>query len=332
MVTKEFRIIGDCSHLPGSRAEGERLRGLAVAEGNRMAPTSKWSLPVKMVELPEEITPLHYDPDDPASIRLRLMGGHPVLDWPIALPETDPRGVLSADSFECWKKASESRKGIAGYHYSFKGRGKVACHSWLEARLLRWFEMLPFVVEIRTQYPQWNRAEFLEYCRAGCRYPENKLRTIDFMLRLCLPGLPYHIYHGVSVKPDAKLLDPKVIRRHEKEAAGLWEWGGTHEVMTELTVPEQETTNYERLLSYMGKASAEEIRLLAAPAADFGRALYKTDAKGPMDRVVGMVGKRRQGWTLKESYRALGVAFFLGHLRWDHKYPVRPLEEMFLLK
>ncbi|MDR5855705.1 hypothetical protein P9239_19340 [Caballeronia sp. LZ062] len=284
-----------------------------------------------MVELPEEAIPLHYDPDDPASIRLRLTGGRPVLDWPIALPETDPRGVLSADSFECWKKASDSRKGIAGYHYSFKGRGKVACHSWLEARLLRWFEMLPFVVEIRTQYPQWNRAEFLGYCRAGCRYPENKLRTIDFMLRLCRPGLPYHVYHGVSVKPEAKRLDPLVVSRHEKEAAGLWEWGGTHEVITEQTVPEQETTNYERLLSYMGKASTEEIGRLAAPAAAFGKALNKSKAKGPMDRVVGMVGKRHR-WDLKESYRVLGVAFFLGHLRWDHRYPVHPLEDMFLLK
>ncbi|MEC5407647.1 hypothetical protein VOM14_19030 [Paraburkholderia sp. MPAMCS5] len=288
-------------------------------------------MPVDEVELPKEISPQDYDPDDPASLRLRLLGGNPVLNWPIVLPETDPRGVLSADTFECWKKASDSRIGVAGYYYSFKGMGKVACHSWLEARLLRYFEMCPFVVEIRTQYPQWDRAEFLEYCRSNSRYPDNRLRTIDFMLRLCLPGLPYHIYHGVSAKPDAQLLDRKVITRHRKEADGLWEWGGTHEQMTELTVSELETTNYERLLTYMGQQSTDDIRGLARPAAIFGRALKKSEAKGSMDRVVGMVGKRH-GWSLNEAYRVMAIAFFLGHLQWDHRYEIHPLEPMHLKK
>jgi hypothetical protein len=331
MAKKELRVVGDCSHLPFSRAEGARFRGQAVAEGTRSILNPQWSLPVDKVELPKEISPLEYDPDDPASLRLRLLGGHPILEWPIVLPDTDPRGVLSAGEFECWKKASDSRIGVAGYHHSFKGMGKVACHSWLEARLLTYFEMNPFVVEIRTQYPQWDRAEFLEYCRSRSRYPDNRLRTIDFMLRLCLPGIPYHIYHGVSAKPDAKLTDPKVISRHQKEAGGLWEWGGTHEHMTELTVPEQETKNYERMLTYMGQRSAEDIRRFAKPASDLARRLKSSKAKGPMDRVVGMVGNR-DGWTLNEAYMLMAIAFFLGHLRWDHKYEFLPLEQMHLKK
>lgn len=331
MVEKTQRRIGEVSHLPFSRAEGARLRGQAEVDGIRPTHLAEWALPSQKPEIHVALTPMDYHPDDPASIRLRQWVGNTILTWPIKLPDTDPRGVLSANLFECWKKACDSRVGVAGYYYSLKGRGQVACHSRLEARLLQYFEMCPLVVEIRTQYPQWNREEFREYVLSGSQHAEPRLRTIDFMLTLAIPGIPYLVYHGVSGKPFEQLGDATVMSRHEKEAKGLWEWGGTHEVMTDKTVSEREAKNYERILAALQHTEPDEIDELAAPAALFARKLMKSNAQGPMDRVVGMVG-RRMGLSFRDAYRMSAVAFFLGHLRWDHSHDYFHTEPLFLLR
>ncbi|SAL43388.1 hypothetical protein AWB64_04604 [Caballeronia sordidicola] len=316
-------MIGDVSHLPFSRAEGERLRGQAEADGIRPKHTSPWSLlSTKPPEI-ELLEPRNYDPENPASIRLRRMAGRPILKVPIRLPEVDPRGISSATSFECWKKACDSKIGVAGYYYSFKGQGRVACHSHLEARLLHFFEMCPLVVEIRTQYPQWDREDFREYCLSGARYPEPRLRTIDFMLTLMLPGIPYYVYHGVSAKPSGKLDEPRVVTRHQNEADGLWEWGGTHEPMSELTVSPQEARNYDRMLAAMEQAEPEDIVALSTSAATLAQKLRTTKAQGSMDRILSMVGRRQQ-WSFNETYRIFAIAFFLGHLRWNHREKFDP--------
>jgi hypothetical protein len=258
---------------------------------------------------------------------LRRLRGWPVLQWPIVLPPTDPRGVLSAPKFECWKKASESRVGVAGYYFSFKAGGEVACHSHLEARLLAYFEMCPFVVEIRTQYPQWNREAFLAYCREGRMFPRNELATIDFMLTLSVPGEPYLIYHAVSAKPEEHLSLPKVRARHERERKGAAEWCATHEIMTELSVTEPEYWSYLRMLSHMQHVELDEIGSLAGDAGLFAQDLLATRATGSAARVVSMLGKRR-GWNKDNSFRMLAVALFLGHLKWDVRFSYEPGEPL----
>ncbi|WP_413193418.1 hypothetical protein [Pararobbsia alpina] len=226
---------------------------------------------------------------------------------------------MSAPQFECWKKASDSRVGVAGYYFSFKAGGQVACHSHLEARLLAYFEMCPFVVEIRTQYPLWNRESFLAYCREGRMFPRNELMTVDFMLTLKVPGIPHLIYHGVSGKPAAHLKLPNVISRHQREVDELWIWGTSHEVMTEDAVSEVEYESYLRMFSYMKYVELDELEQLMGGARQLSEALLETQADGPASRVVPMVGNIL-GLNRQTSFRLLAVALFLGHLRWDVQY------------
>ncbi|MGT2430941.1 hypothetical protein ACU4HD_23830 [Cupriavidus basilensis] len=240
---------------------------------------------------------------------LRGLTGSPVLQWPIPLSECDPRGVLRAPKFECWKKASASRVGIAGYHFSFKAGGQVACHSSLEARLLAYFEMCPFVVEIRTQYPQWSREAFLAYCREGRLFPRNELSTIDFMLTIQIPGIPYPIYHGVSGKPSAHLERKNVKARHKREADGLWEWGASHEVMTENSVTDIEYESYRRMFEHMRYVELAEMERLVDSAGEIARELLATKAKGNAARVVSMIGKRHR-WDKKKPSGCWQSPFF----------------------
>jgi len=272
-------------------------------------------------ETAERAEKMSFDPTHPETLRLRHLLGSPILQWPPSRPLHDPRGVASAVSFTCWKKASASRVGIAGSYFSHKAGGRTACHSFLEAKLLRYFEMCPFVVEIRTQYPAWNRADFLKYCEKGKRMPRNKIMTVDFMLTLRIPGYPFALYHGVSGKPSSLLEEEPVIARHRREANSLNEWGSTHEPMTENTVTNVECINYRRMLSYM--LHTDDIGRHAVVAADLARALKATNAHGSLDRVLCMVA-RRLGWDRRLGYRLFGIANFLGYLSWNHQYELHP--------
>lgn len=300
-------IAGDCSHLPFSRGEAQRLQ-----ERND--------------EVERKVL---FDPDRPELLELRKLAGSPILAWPPKLPPRDPRGVESAATFECWKKASASTMGIAGSYFSLKAGGRVACHSHLEARLLRYFEMCPFVVEIRTQYPSWDRAKYLRYSRLGWRMPKNAIMTIDFMLTLQIPGYPFLVYHGVSGKPAALVDLPGVKQRHARELEQLWSWASTHEVMTDATMSDREFRNYRRLYSYMYRT--EDIKGHTLAAAEFARALKATTAQGSLDRVIRMISKRL-GYGFMSGYRLFGLAHFLGYLQWDHRHAVAPELPMMILK
>lgn len=71
------------------------------------------------------------------------------------------------------------------------------------------------------------------------------------MLTLQIPGVQHRIYHGVSAKPDAHVGLKSVRARHNREAAGLSEWGSTHEFMTETTVTDVEYQSYRRMFEHM---------------------------------------------------------------------------------
>ena len=303
MDEKTRRLVGDCSRLPYSREESERIRN----------------------ELVERELRIPFDPED-RNLYLRNIAGRPILAWPPDLPPRDPRGVSSVGEFECWKKPSASKIGIAGSYFSFKAGGRTACHSFLEQKLLRYFEMCPFVIEIRTQYPAWNREEFLKYCAEGRRMPKNLLMTIDFMLTLGIPGFPVR-YHGVSGKPFSLLKEAKVVTRHKKETENVWKWGTTHEVMTEKTVTNLENLNHRRMLSYM--LHTTDIGSHAIAAAELARALKATRAQGSLDRVLGMVA-RRHGFDFRFGYRLFGIANFLGYLKWDHRFELHHANPLML--
>ncbi|WP_321952096.1 PDDEXK family nuclease [Paraburkholderia bannensis] len=298
--------LGDCSHLPFSRGEAERLR-----QEDEQA----------TIKVP-------FDPAFPEDLRLRTLAGRPILTWPATLPERDPRGVLSAGRFECWKKASDSKVGIAGSYFTYKGAGRVAIHSHLEARLLTYFEMCPFVVEIRTQYPAWDREKYLSNCANEKRMRKTEIMTIDFMLRLYIPGHGFR-YHGVSGKPSAFLKDDRVVRRHDREADNLWLWESTHEAMTEKTVPDIEYRNLRRLLASM--RHTEDIGAYTLRAAELARELYATKARGPLSRVLRLMSNRFNRST-RSTYRIFAIAHFLGYLRWDHRYPLDARLPMMLMR
>lgn len=298
--------LGDCSQLPFSRGEAERIR-----------------------QQDEQVDiKVPFDPAHPEELRLRTLAGRPILKWPPELPARDPRGVLSAGRFECWKKASDSKVGIAGSFFSHKGGGSVAIHSHLEARLLTYFEMCPFVVEIRTQYPAWDRERYLWSCANDKRMRKTEIMTIDFMLRLYIPGYGFR-YHGVSGKPSDFIENARVVRRHGREAANMWQWESTHEAMTELTVPEIEYKNLRRLAASM--RYVDDIDAHTLKAASLARALNATSARGSLGRVLTLMSDYF-GWSIELTYRNFAVAHFLGYLRWNHRHLLGAGRPMMLMK
>lgn len=262
-----------------------------------------------------------------ATLRLRELSGRPILAWPIGLPDKDPRGIAMGKRFECWKKAREGKTGISGNWYSIKTGQMQACHSMLEARLRAYFDMCPFVVECRTQYPSWNRDEYERYYLAGKRFPKTKVMTIDFMLTLSVPGLPFLVYHGVSGKPRVFHSETKTVARHEREAAAIWNWGSTHEVMDEFTIPDIEYANYLLLKSWF---IWTDIDAHMDAAFELAKAIKRSKVEGALDRVLPMIG-RRLGHCRDDSYRLFGVAVFLGYLWVNHLHPLHISKPLFLL-
>lgn len=265
----------------------------------------------------------HFErPANDTGFYLADLPGRPFLEWPPALPEFDPRGHPNATEFEGWKKAQASKVGIAGNFASIKGRGRVACHSNLERRLLFSFEMNPYVVEIRTQYPEWNSDYYWTLKELGLRMRKRDLITIDFMLTLKIPGRPGFHYHAVSCKPYGYLIKGTVKRRHRREVAALAKWGCTHEVMTEHSLTDLEDDNNQRLTDFMGR-SKQKIALYTDDTRRFAECLLSLPFGGTADKLVGTVCKEFR-WSLGKGYRCLALAHFRGLLEIDHKYPLLP--------
>jgi hypothetical protein len=292
--------------------------------------------------------PLPYTPEDALHIRqtgclyhapsfprpfnqsgfyLDNLSGRPSLSWPPELPKHDTRGNPSVPEFESWKKAQDSKIGIPGNYFSFKGGGKVACHSSLEQGHLSYFEMNPFVVEIRTQYPEWSRSQYAQLKGIQGRMLKRSLMSIDFMLTLKIPGRSVLHYHGVSTKPYEFIRDPAVKRRHLREAAMLAEWGCTHEIMTEHTFTMKEVHNNQRLLQYM--LHTEDISTYQGEAAIFADMLYGDKVPRSCDAKIDLVA-HHFGWTRDKGYRVFAIANFLGYLAVDHTYEILPEKPLHL--
>ncbi|TCG05114.1 hypothetical protein BZM27_36080 [Paraburkholderia steynii] len=266
------------------------------------------------------------EPGQENRLRLRELTGRPTLTWPIVVPPRDGRGIKTGVAFECWKKPQDSRNGIASYQFSIKRQGVLNCHSGLEARLLLYFDFCPFVLEARTQYPSWSREEYHRYVEERRRFPKQKVMSIDFMLTLRIPDLPYVVYHGVSAKPYSLIHTKSVEKRHEKEASRLSEWAASHEVMDEYTVSDTEYANYLLLNEWMIHV---DIGRYWSAAFEFASDVMRSSATGSLDRILGMLGRRR-GYNLNESYRLFAVAVFMGYLVVDHKFQLDVDEPLML--
>ncbi len=307
MAYQKRKLIADRSHLPYTPGDAARI------------------LRTGQLEHVEHFL----RPENETGFYLADLPGRPILSWPPDLPDYDPRGNPSALNFEHWKKAQDSKIGIAGNYFSFKGHGLVPCHSALEHRHLSHFEMNPFVVEIRTQYPEWKLSLYQEFNSMAMRMPKRGLMTIDFLLTLKIPGRSGIHYHAVSTKPYEKLLQPKVQRRHEREAELLMHWGCTHEVMTEHSISLNESINNRRLFEYM--RYTDDIASYRAAALDLAGALLNDVTLRTCDQKIELIAKRF-GWSQNKSYRIFGIANFLGYLGLNRNYPLLPDKPLYLLR
>lgn len=305
MATKTSRMIFDCSTLPYSR-EGAAISSPALKRMEK-------SLPARS--------------DDPDTFRLRQLIGRPILQWPPTIPEYDLQGVRSSKSFECWKKARDGRTGLSSNSFCLK-TGKVqSCHSFLETKLRAAFEMCPYVIDIRTQYPSWDSERYRKYIADGKPIPKNFVMTIDFMLTVALPWVPYPHYHGVSGKPRALIESVPVLRRHKRERSTLGQVATTHEVMDEFEVSDCEYLNHTLIHSWMLRTDIERTQDAAAL---FSAALHRSRIAGNLHRVLSMISKRL---AIEENrgYSLFAVAVFLGYIVLNHKFPVRPNQPLHLL-
>lgn len=249
-----------------------------------------------------------------------------VLDFPSKLPDFDRRGARSVtNGYKPHHKATVSKVGIAGNMFIFKARGLTPFHSHIEEKVILHCEFYRHVVEIRVQYAIWDRDKFIRYNRAGRRFPKTAVKTLDIMLTIQIPGLPYLTYHVISVKPSALLDKPAVKKRLALEREMLAAVGITHEVVTEEYVTKLEHNNNLRFSEYMCFTEVEDLALLKPVAEMFAIALARTDAKGSNDRVIAMIMKRHPfNGTRDLGYKLLGIACFFNFIRWDHDHKFAP--------
>ncbi len=240
---------------------------------------------------------------------------------PIEVPSHDPRGHPCAVNYESWKRIKDCRYGIASNTFSHKGHGHVACLSNLERIGLSHFEMNPYVLEIRSQYPEWDRDKFASRLERGGDIPKNNVMTIDFMLTIKIPGSSQPHYHGVSFKPYKELELNKNPERHERERQILGLWGATHEIMTEHTFSKKEDINNQRLFQYM--LHVNDVHRYPKIAWNFAKRLLNSEAQGDYDRVISMVAKKLK-YSRDEGYRLFALAHFFGYLRFDHENELLP--------
>jgi len=247
------------------------------------------------------------------------------LAWPPELPARDPRGHPSAPKYRPWKKAADSKVGIAGNYYSFKAGRIVPCHSALERRFLACAEFDPNIVEIRAQYGLWNRHEYLEYKRAGLRMPAKSKITLDFMVTFT-DGVGHH-YHAVNIKPYLLALKPPALKRLGNEFSLVDSWGITHQVLTEHSMPSQTEVNCRRLFANM--RFVEDIGAYQVHAIALAECMLQQEVLGTVDWEMTNAAEHF-GWSRHETYRIFSIANYLGYMRLNHTYDFLPYKPLHL--
>lgn len=299
MAPPTHQKLGDTSLIPFSPGDAARIRRTGELNYVERVP----------------------QPRNPTGFNLEDQLGRPILTSDIIVPARDRRGNPSAATYESWRKANHSRVGIPSNTYSIKGHGVVACLSDLERRLLSYCEMNPLVVEIRSQYPEWDRNKSHQRVASDERLLETEVMTIDFVLTLQIPSSRKVRYHAISCKPYTALCDDEVIRRHEREIERLSLWNCTHQIITEHSFTSIQDRNNQRLLQYM--LHSGNVYLYADDAYQLAKTLRYANAEGDYDHVLTWAGKRN-GWCRDEGYRLFGIAHFLGYMVCDHSHELLP--------
>ncbi|QJQ03417.1 hypothetical protein C798_25230 [Herbaspirillum rubrisubalbicans Os34] len=303
MATKQSERIGDTRWLPYSLADRARIQESGALDYREPVPR----------------------PPNPTGFHIEDLKGNPILSSDIIVPRTDPRGNVSARYFESWKKAKDSRIGIASNTYSIKGFGPVACLSDLERRVLSYLEMCPFVVEIRSQYPEWDRIKVGKRRAANTGIPKSGVMTIDFVVTYQIPGSRELRYHAISCKPYDQIFEDEVVGRHQREIALLSIWNCTHQIMTEHSITDIQDRNNQRFMQLM--LHTENVYSCAENAMKLANRLNKVSIQGDYDFVLAVIGDE-YGWDLNTSYKYFGVAIFLGYLKYDHSKEFLPESEV----
>jgi hypothetical protein len=264
-------------------------------------------------------------PPNPTGFNIQDQLGRLVLASDIVVPELDPRGNPSAARYESWRKANHSRIGIPSNTYSIKGRGMVACLSTLERRFLSYCEMNPMVLEIRSQYPEWDTNKSTAALDADKRLLETDIMTVDFVLTLQVPRSRKVRYHAISCKRYEDLQKESTSRRHAREIRRLGLWGCTHEIFTEYSFTKIQDKNNQRLLQYM--LHTENIYDHARPAYQLANIIRRAKGAGDLDQLITWAAKQL-GFDRDMGYRLFGIAHFIGYMVCDHTKELLPETKM----
>ncbi|QEZ44169.1 TnsA endonuclease N-terminal domain-containing protein [Cupriavidus oxalaticus] len=258
-----------------------------------------------------------------------------LLQQDIWLPPFDICGIPTGSAYKEWLPARRSRRGMAGNWRCIKASRGVALHSWVEAKALATFDFHPRVLEIRTQYPFWDRDKYLKYMRAGKPFPKSLVPTMDFMLTLRRDDGSF-AYHCVSVKATGALDEDEVRERQKRETDWCEKWGITWELLTENDFPEQTYFNHLVLREFIRGGSLDELHEEARCFAD--RVLNSTTSKSTnrdgINETLRRVLKCASWGTipLRKCCRLFAVAVCIGHLKIDHEYPLGEHKELYLVR
>ncbi|MHA6881758.1 TnsA endonuclease N-terminal domain-containing protein [Ralstonia pseudosolanacearum] len=231
------------------------------------------------------------------------------LVWPPRLPLRDSRGIPHGGQYVPFKRAVDSKQGVGLEvpHVRWKRRCTLlSLHEFYAAYA---FSFDGRIVDAREQYPFYAEDRIARRIEQGERIPVNELATLDFVLTLLVRG--QLVYHAVSIKPAARIDEPAVVRRHEREEAFCKRQGWSWESMSESAFNAVDFRNHALLATWLKATRLDDLMPLIP---DFSRRVLRSQVSGSTERLLRLV-TNRMAIGLNDGYRLFAAAVSLGWIR-----------------
>lgn len=246
----------------------------------------------------------------------------------VTLPTVDAFGWPHGVEYEGFLKARAISLATRSTFRGLKFKRRYEALSLNELKPLFSFAFNPYVIDIRDQYPVYEREKYNAAVLNGKRMRRSDVMTIDIVLTLVLPPDNRLHYHGISIKDTGFVIDEAAQRRLERESSKLAERGWTWELLRGGQFTKMAFSNHFVMYRCVKDT---DIFALYDQADWFSKTLLKSSTRGTMGNVLARVS-RRLGIPEDMAHRLFAVGASFGFLSIDHSKQLRVDGPLHLLR
>ncbi|MFV8580992.1 hypothetical protein ACNRBH_17855 [Ralstonia pseudosolanacearum] len=235
----------------------------------------------------------------------------------VSLPYADAYGVAHGDRYVPFLEARVTRNSTRMVFHGLKFNRRLEALSTGESRILYALLFHPYVVDIRDQYPFYDRKVYQRTVSSGQRLRVADKTTVDVVVTYLLPGDAHLHYHCISIKSERYEPTKQDSRREAKELLLASSRGWTWELMRRDAVTAQHYINCAVLHSLVRYTN---IHALYDGAAQFARVLLRSERGATTDAVFSRICKRLS-LERHQAYRLFATAVAFGFVRLDNTRP-----------